>query len=53
LLLFSNIIGALFYFLVIVEGPSRHEFSQLRSLIQALVLLGFALGLPRNNGYIK
>ena len=48
MLLFSNFVGALFYFLVIIEGPARHEFSQLRSLIQAIILLAFGFGLSKD-----
>lgn len=47
MLLFSNTIGAIFYFLVLFENPYRHELSQFRSLVQAVILLAFGLGLAR------
>ena len=47
MLLFSNVIGAIFYFLVLLENPYRHELSQFRSLVQAVILLAFGLGLAR------
>ena len=48
MLFISNFAGALFYFLVIFENPYRHEYSQLRSLLQAIMLLAFALGLAKD-----
>lgn len=49
MLLFSNIIGAAFYIYAAFEFPIRHELSQLRSLIQAIILLMFSLALLRGS----
>ena len=47
-LLFSNLIGAAFYIYLLFDFPSRYELSQLRSLIQAIILLAFGLGLSKD-----
>lgn len=50
MLLMFNGVGVLFYLTVLFESPLRHDFSQVRSLIQALILLMFSVGLIRTLG---
>jgi len=45
MLLLFNAVGVLFYLSVFFELPIRHELSQIRSFLQALILVMFSIGL--------
>lgn len=45
MLFISNLISVLFYLSVFLENPYRHDLSQLRSLLQTVILFTFSIGL--------